>query len=130
MCQKSLSRVAVILAQSEWFKEVIMANHLVDRALGWAQARIKNSDLDTYPAGLCRRVRLRKTSAGAPLVIGRDTSVEEPNATSAALTLRFLAEYADADPSKVSACRPLAEEIGNWLLAMPVSYTHLRAHET
>lgn len=98
-----------------------MTNHLADRALGWAQARVKNSDLDTYPAGLCRRVRLRKTSADAPLVIGRDTSGEEPNATSAALTLRFLAEYADADPSKVSACRPLAEEIGNWLLAMQVN---------
>lgn len=93
---------------------------LADQAVAWASSRIINDRGDSYPAGLCRRVRLRKTTPESTVVIDRDTTGEEPNMTAAALTLRFLAEYAKTWPHKAGAVRPLAEEIGGWIMGMQV----------
>lgn len=94
---------------------------LADRAVSWARTRIVNDSGEEYPAGLCRRVRLRKASVESPLVIDRDTSGEEPNATAASLTLKFLAEYARTWPHKAGVVRPLVDEIAGWLMAMQVT---------
>lgn len=101
---------------------------LADRITAWLSTELENDRGDWNMQALLRRLRLRKTTADAPVMFAVDAVDEQPQSTGAGISLQFLAECAKVFPERSDTLKPLATRVAETLISMQCQNPHLPMH--